>query len=146
MIGLIRLIMSLLGAAATPALIAGVLAYQFMARPAGDVAPHIAQSILSVMFMHALTVAATLGLPMFYGLYRVGWLNTLTVPLTSTLAGFIALFFCALMSDMFGGSVGLASMPITLGYALLAPLSGLTAWLVWKTFPMPDRITEASHA
>ncbi|ESQ76247.1 hypothetical protein ABAC402_05065 [Asticcacaulis sp. AC402] len=136
-----RILMSVLGAAAVTALALSVMGYLVMTGKTAVDGLSIAQAILSIGFYNALTVAVLIGMPLFAWLHRRGRLTWWPVMWTSFMTGLVVieLYFVALYGH-YDLLLALAApwflLPLySWFFYLLAPLAGLTALLVWKTFP-----------
>ena len=143
MLRLARIIMSLLGAAAAPALAAGIAGYWLMDGTTAIGGFSLAQATLSLVFSHALVHATWIGIPLFHVLIRRGRLTVKWLTLCSLGIGFLLVnaYFVALYSPTILGAwleAPVFCLLYVLPYVLLAPLGALTALFVWRTFPLQN--------
>ena len=136
---ILRIVISLLGAAAVPALAAGLYAWFVMAH--GKAPPlGVAHAMLSLTFQHALVHTIWLGLPVFALLYRRRRLNGWTAAAAGAAIGVVLvhLYTIVLYGPMVLGiwlEAPLFTLLFISQYVAMGALTGLSAWFVWATFP-----------
>ncbi|EGF90710.1 putative membrane protein [Asticcacaulis biprosthecium C19] len=135
-----RIFLSVLGAAAARAAAIGLMAYGVIGERTAISGFELASTMLSLTFFLSLIIAAIIGIPMFAGLIRRGRLRWWSVTWRSFFVGFVVVNLVGVALYGLGAPaiwvlVPLYALIFLSPYLILSPLAGLTALLVWKTFP-----------